>query len=51
MDEQLYQFGIIGSIYAQLINKIAKPKVGLLNLGSEEIKGNKTVKITHELMK
>lgn len=49
--EQLYQFGIIGSIYAQLINKIPKPKVGLLNLGSEEIKGNKTVKITHELMK
>jgi phosphate acyltransferase len=48
--EQLYQFGIIGSIYAQLINNKPNPKVGLLNIGSEAIKGNKTVRKTYELM-
>lgn len=49
--EQLYQFGIIGSIYANLINNIPNPKVGLLNIGSEEIKGNRIVRQAFELMK
>ena len=49
--ENLTQFAVIGSIYARLINKIKHPKVGLLNLGSEEGKGTETLKSTFELLK
>lgn len=38
------QFGIIGSIYMKEIFKIENPKVGLINVGIEEIKGNDTIK-------
>ncbi|MGF1584617.1 MAG: phosphate acyltransferase PlsX [Bacteroidales bacterium] len=47
----LYQYGILGSLYAQYVFHIDKPKVCLLNLGSEEEKGNLITKATHELMK
>jgi hypothetical protein len=36
----LYQYGILGSAYATAINKISKPRVALINIGSEEEKGN-----------
>lgn len=38
------QFGIVGSIYMKEIFKIDKPKVGLINVGIEEMKGNETIK-------
>ena len=38
--EHLEQFGILGSIFAQDILNIEKPKVALLNIGEEESKGN-----------
>ncbi|MDX9905189.1 MAG: phosphate acyltransferase PlsX [Bacteroidales bacterium] len=38
--EVMYQFGILGSLYAEHIFKIPNPRVGLLNLGAEEEKGN-----------
>ncbi len=38
------QFGIMGSIYMKLIYKKENPKVGLLNVGSEDAKGNDTIK-------
>ncbi len=47
----LYQYGIIGKIYAESLFKIKSPKVGLVNLGSEEEKGNLTTKATYHLMK
>lgn len=47
----LYQYGILGSFYAKHVWKINNPRVGLLNIGSEESKGNLVVKSTHELMK
>ena len=47
----LYQYGILGSLYAQNIYNISNPKVGLINIGSEEEKGNLVVKSAHELMK
>jgi glycerol-3-phosphate acyltransferase PlsX len=47
----LYQFGILGSLYSQNVLKIKRPKVGLLNIGEEEEKGNLTTKAAHELMK
>lgn len=42
--EHLYQFAIMGSIVTAAVDNIEKPKVGLLNIGEEEIKGNEQVK-------
>jgi len=36
----LLQFGIMGSVLFGLVEQVDKPSVGLLNIGSEEIKGN-----------
>ncbi|HZJ74220.1 MAG TPA: phosphate acyltransferase PlsX [Perlabentimonas sp.] len=47
----LYQYGILGNIYAKLIFGIKQPRVGLLNIGEEEEKGNLVTKHTHEQMK
>jgi glycerol-3-phosphate acyltransferase PlsX len=47
----LYQYGVLGSLYAQHVYNITNPKVGLMNIGSEEEKGNLVVKSAHELMK
>ena len=47
----LYQFGILGSIFAEQVYNIKAPKVGLLNIGEEEEKGNMLTQSTHELMK
>lgn len=41
--EQLYQFGLMGSIFVNHIMGIDKPKVGLLNIGEEPGKGNELV--------
>ncbi len=47
----LYQYGMLGSLYARHVFQIETPKVRLLNLGSEEEKGNLITKAAHELMK
>jgi len=49
--EVLQQFGIMGSILVQSIEDTPEPKVGLLNIGHEDIKGNETVKDASELLK
>ena len=49
--EVLQQFGIMGSILVQSVEGIAAPKVGLLNIGHEDLKGNETVKAAAELLK
>jgi phosphate acyltransferase len=36
----LEQFALMGSIYSQYVSGVAKPQVGLLNIGEEESKGN-----------
>jgi phosphate acyltransferase len=48
--EVLYQYGIMGSIYAQYVYGYENPKIGLLNIGSEEEKGNLLSKATFPLM-
>ena len=40
----LFEFGIMGSVLASAVDSIVRPKVGLLNIGQEEIKGNERVK-------
>jgi phosphate acyltransferase len=47
----LYQYGFLGSLYAKNILGIENPKVGLLNIGEEEKKGNLLVQSTYQLMK
>jgi glycerol-3-phosphate acyltransferase PlsX len=42
--EHLYQFAIMGSVLAKAIDNNPNPRVGLLNIGEEEIKGNENVK-------
>jgi glycerol-3-phosphate acyltransferase PlsX len=46
----MYQFGILGSIYAECVFKIKDPRVGLLNLGEEEEKGNLLTSAVFKLM-
>ncbi|MGF1547192.1 MAG: phosphate acyltransferase PlsX [Thiotrichales bacterium] len=48
--EQLYQFGVMGSALAAAVDGKAKPRVGLLNVGSEAIKGNLQVKRADQLL-
>lgn len=49
--EQLNQFAVMGSVYAQQILGIADPKVGLVNVGEEEGKGNLLAQATYPLLK
>jgi glycerol-3-phosphate acyltransferase PlsX len=49
--ENLNQFAVLGSLYAQHILGIANPKVGLLNIGEEEGKGNILAQGTYPLLK
>ncbi len=47
----LYQYGILGSLYAELVYQIEKPRVALFNIGAEEEKGNLLTKATYQAMK
>ncbi len=47
----MYQFGILGSLFAEYVMHIRAPRVGLLNIGSEEKKGNLTTQSAYQLMK
>lgn len=48
---QLVQSAVMGSIYAQYVFGIEAPRVGLLNIGEEETKGNEQALATHALLK
>ncbi|MEJ2680008.1 MAG: phosphate acyltransferase PlsX [Gammaproteobacteria bacterium] len=48
--EQLYQFALMGSVVASVMDGIAEPRVGLLNIGEEVIKGNEQVKQANVIM-
>ena len=49
--ENLLDFAVMGSTYYKVLYPQIDPKVALLNIGSEELKGNNLIKETHELMK
>src|SRR4029077_13744112 len=46
----LVQFAVMGSVLASAVDNIENPKVYLLNIGEEEIKGNEQVKQTAQLL-
>lgn len=47
----LYQFAVMGSIYARLVLGIERPRVGLLNIGEEAEKGSELYYEAHQLLK
>ncbi|MCS7060361.1 MAG: phosphate acyltransferase PlsX [Anaerolineae bacterium] len=49
--EYLVQFALMGSIYAERVLNIRKPKVALVSNGEEETKGSQLVQETHQLLK
>jgi phosphate acyltransferase len=49
--EHLLQYAIMGSIYSEKVRGIQNPRVGLLNIGTEEKKGNDLTKQSFELLK
>lgn len=49
--EHLLQYAIMGSIYAEKVRGIKRPRVGLLNIGTEEKKGNDLTKHAYALLK
>jgi phosphate acyltransferase len=48
--ENLVQFAVMGAVLASAVDNIKQPKVYLLNIGEEEIKGNEQVKRTAQLL-
>jgi glycerol-3-phosphate acyltransferase PlsX len=49
--EVLAQFGVLGSIFAEAVYGISNPKVGLMNIGEEEEKGNLVSQAAYSLLK
>lgn len=48
--EHLFQFAVMGSAFIQALDNHSRPKIGLLNIGVEEIKGNDQVKRTAHML-
>jgi glycerol-3-phosphate acyltransferase PlsX len=48
--EHLFQYALMGSIYARELLGVESPRIGLMNIGSEEGKGTDLVRETHELL-
>lgn len=49
--QHLLQFAVMGSLYAERVLGLPSPKVGLLNIGSEETKGNELTLAAYKLLK
>jgi glycerol-3-phosphate acyltransferase PlsX len=47
----LVQFAVMGSTYARRVSKVARPRVGLLNVGIEEFKGGDVLVEAHRRLK
>ncbi|MCD9023305.1 phosphate acyltransferase PlsX [Cohnella silvisoli] len=48
--EHLLQYAMMGSLYRNKVHGIEKPRVGLLNVGTESAKGNELTKTAYELL-
>lgn len=48
--EQLFQFAVMGSVLTSAVDNIQRPRIGLLNIGEEEIKGNERVREAARLL-
>lgn len=48
--EVLFQFAVMGAVMAEQVEQLEKPRVSLLNMGEEEIKGSDQIKHTAQLL-
>ncbi|MGI9309808.1 MAG: phosphate acyltransferase PlsX [Gammaproteobacteria bacterium] len=48
--EHLFQFGVMGAVIASEVENIPQPRIGLLNIGEEDMKGNDIVREAAVLM-
>jgi glycerol-3-phosphate acyltransferase PlsX len=49
--ESLYQFAVMGKVFSEVLTDNREPKIGLLNIGTEDIKGNDTIKNASVMLK
>lgn len=49
--EHLFQFGLMGAALAEALDEVEAPRVALLNVGVEEVKGNEQVKLASRLLR
>ena len=49
--EMLAQFAVMGELYSRMVQKVEKPRVGLLSIGEEEHKGNELTRAATPLLK
>lgn len=49
--EDLYQYGVMGAIYAEHVLGIERPTIGVLNVGSEDEKGNDVARGAHAMFR
>ncbi|WP_242688054.1 phosphate acyltransferase PlsX [Alienimonas californiensis] len=49
--EHLLQYGVMGAVLAREVLGIPKPRIGLMNIGSEDGKGNELYRQTHDLLR
>lgn len=47
----LVQFALMGKVYLENVFGVKNPRIGLMNIGEEEVKGNELTKTTHNLLK
>ena len=48
--DYLFQLAVMGSVLSTVVDNIRSPKVALLNIGSEEIKGNEQIKLAAQML-
>nr|WP_265937421.1 phosphate acyltransferase PlsX [Marinobacter sp. JH2] len=48
--ENLYQYALMGSLMATAVSELAEPRIALLNVGEEEIKGNEQVRLASHML-
>lgn len=48
--KHLFQFAVMGSVLAEAVDHVPRPRVGLLNIGSEAIKGSEAVKQAAQML-
>lgn len=49
--ENLAQFAILGAVFARAVMQVERPSIGLLNVGSEQMKGNEVLRATDTLLR
>ena len=49
-EEILFDFSIMGSVYAEIIGGMNRPRVGILNIGEEETKGSETLQRLNKIL-